>query len=442
MGNSKFVSSFNKLPKRKALINSSLQGRTVMEEQYGFTITNTPARVMQVGSITSYTFHIERDSVNSTFFENLVVQNDSIGNTTAHIIKYTPYEPMTSFTEHNSYSFEGSAEFTSIIYDDASISSTGKIITVCRSLWGTRCNANIDGYCVAPSHIPFSICNKQNCLTQQFINETCNTYDDGEPEETPIGGGGSSYGTGGGGTDPIFSDPVCGSNCIEPYEDTIEDPCIELKKLFNTPKPDIKTTIINYMRPNIAVNPSGEIGAGLIKTDSGAFNTRLLQPTTSNQVFIPTGGSFYSGIHTHPLDTYPMFSWTDVYFLYKMNNNLSPINFVNVSFLLVCQDDSGDFQTYVIVFDETFSNTIDNIFNDPENSNCLPEAIAEMMDERLEKKYAKEDELGLRNYERAFLRMMMGYNVSLYKANTDLNNWNKLSLDNLTGTNVNTTPCN
>ena len=67
----------------------------------------------------------------------------------------------------------------------------------------------------------------QNCLAQQFLNETCNTYDDGEPEETPIGGGGSSYGTGGGGTVPIFSDPVCGSNCIEPYE-VISEPCIRL----------------------------------------------------------------------------------------------------------------------------------------------------------------------------------------------------------------------
>ena len=107
MGNSKFVNSFNKLPKRKAIINSSLQGKTVMEEQYGFTITNTPVRVMQVGNVTSYTFHIERDSIDNTFFENLVVQNDSIGNTTAHIIKYTPFTPMIIFSEHNSYSFEG-----------------------------------------------------------------------------------------------------------------------------------------------------------------------------------------------------------------------------------------------------------------------------------------------------------------------------------------------
>lgn len=102
---SKFATSFNKLPKRKTNLKSGEQARTVMEEQYGFTITNSPVRVVQVGNLTSYTFHIERNTPNSTYFENLVVQNDSIGNTTAHIIKYTPFMPMTSYTEHNSYSF-------------------------------------------------------------------------------------------------------------------------------------------------------------------------------------------------------------------------------------------------------------------------------------------------------------------------------------------------
>ena len=114
-----------------------------MEEQYGFTITTSPVRVMKVGNLTSYTIHILRNIPSNTYFENLVVQNDSIGNTTAHIIKYTPFMPMTAFAEHNSYSFEGETEFTSIIYDDTQVNTSGKMVTVCRNLYRTMCNGRI-----------------------------------------------------------------------------------------------------------------------------------------------------------------------------------------------------------------------------------------------------------------------------------------------------------
>ncbi|MCW1147199.1 hypothetical protein [Flavobacterium lacisediminis] len=137
-----------------------------MEEQYGFTITNTPVRVMQVGNLTSYTFHIERDSPNSTYFENLVVQNDSIGNTTAHIIKYTPFMPMMQFAEHNSYSFVGDSEVTSIVYDDNTININGRVITVCRNLYRTMCNGKSDGSCTGSPHIVNGAClnYSPNCI--------------------------------------------------------------------------------------------------------------------------------------------------------------------------------------------------------------------------------------------------------------------------------------
>jgi hypothetical protein len=217
-----------------------------------------------------------------------------------------------------------------------------------------------------------------------------------------------------------------------------EDPCVKLKNLFNTPKPDIKSTIINYMRPNIAVNPSGEIGVGLKKTDSRELDTRLLQPTTSNEIFIPTGASYYSGIHTHPLNTYPMFSWSDVYTLYKMNNNLSPINYGNASFLLVCQDDSGVFQTYAIVFDpNSFNENIDQFLNTPSNNGCTQEDIKDGLDQIIGEEFAKDS-----NYERVFLKFMAHTNVSLYKANSSLTNWSKLSMSNGFNNFVSSTPCN
>lgn len=220
---------------------------------------------------------------------------------------------------------------------------------------------------------------------------------------------------------------------------SINNPCNKLKNLFNTPQPNIKPTIINDLRPNIAVNPNGEKGASLIKTATGEMNTRVLPATTTNQINMPTGGSFYSGIHTHPrLAAYPMFSYSDVVFLQKMDTNIESYNQDLASFLLVCQDDSGTFQTYAIVFDPfSLNEGIDQFLNTPRNNGCSQDEIKEKIDEKLGREFAKDN-----NYERVFLKFMAHTNVSLYKANSSLTNWDKLSMSTGITNTVKSTPCN
>ena len=311
---SKFATSFNKLPKKKSTLQTSTQARTVMEEQYGFTITNTPARVMQVGKITSYTFHIERENSDPTFFENLVIQNDSIGNTTAHIIKYTPFMPMTAFAEHNSYGFEGETEFTSIIYDDTQANTTGKIVTDCRKLYGFRCTGanGTSGSCGAPEHIPMGQCTTwtPDCIKYTFITQTCTTYDDGQPGDGTGGGGtGGGTGTGGGGsTDPVYSDPVCGSGCIseEGY-----DPCTNANTaiananaLFNSPEVqqgmnDALTAKLNNPATN---NIEWAVGVG--QTSTGFTVTPAVTDYDPYSSTIPVSqvvGTYVADGHIHPL---------------------------------------------------------------------------------------------------------------------------------------------
>jgi hypothetical protein len=162
---------------------------------------------------------------------------------------------------------------------------------------------------------------------------------------------------------------------------------------------------------------------------------------------IPTYGDFYSAIHTHPLDCAPMFSWSDVVVLNSLNNNcnnLASHNTDMASFLLVCKDDAGVFQTYAIVFDPSSSNqTIDQFMNNPENVGCSSQEISEIMDNQLGIAYNKEYNSPTPNYERAFLRFMSNSNISLYKANSTLTNWSKLTLSNNSPTaTVNSTKCN
>ncbi len=228
---------------------------------------------------------------------------------------------------------------------------------------------------------------------------------------------------------------------MEEEDEEVTPPCVTLNKLFKKPKPDIKKTITDDLRPNIAVNPKGEKAAFIGKMADGTEGTIVGPASDENQVPIRTGTVYYSAIHTHPDNCYPMFTFGDVLVLNKLKNGLQPHNKGLASFLLVCKDDNGVFQTYAIVFDKRLANTIQNIFDSPENSGCSVLEIVDKMDERMEEKFIQEDKYGSKNYERAFLRMMSGYNVSLYKANTDLNNWSKLSLNPIIGTSVSETPC-
>ena len=95
--------------------NNSNMARSAFENQNGFTISNTNVKVIQTDSVTSYTMLIQRDSVfNSSYFENLVIQEDIFNNQKAFIIKYTPNQ-ITS-TVDNSFAFQGKIKKSQIAF--------------------------------------------------------------------------------------------------------------------------------------------------------------------------------------------------------------------------------------------------------------------------------------------------------------------------------------
>lgn len=438
---SKFATSFNKLPKKKSTLQTSTQARTVMEEQYGFTITNTPARVMQVGKITSYTFHIERENNNPSFFENLVIQNDSIGNTTAHIIKYTPFIPMTAFAEHNSYSFEGETEFTSIIYDDTQVNTSGRMVTVCRNLYRTMCNGRIGGLggdCTASTHVYNTICSDTtpNCIFQQFLTETCTTYDDGE-SEGGTGGGGTGGGTGtggGGGTDPVYSDPVPDNNYIAAVDAPFTTPCEQLKTLLN----DTNKQAIEYLETK--ANDTKEWGYSF---QTFPNSTNLAPPSviqaderepTKIKMSACTGGNYVGAFHTHPIPSaqgiVPMFSPGDFKWLRDVAlNHAIPHSVKNYNtYFLTLTVQSG---TYAIKIKDinkfvTFYGTKYDEFQ-----------------EKLKDKYrdmngseSDENELMI-----ALLEKLTNSGIGLYELNDNKTNWSEVTLNPLSNTTPKKTPC-
>ncbi len=173
------------------------------------------------------------------------------------------------------------------------------------------------------------------------------------------------------------------------------------------------------------------------------MGTTISNPTNEKRVFIRTGGNYYAAIHTHPNTAYPMFSWSDVYTLYMLHQEKEIHNAdMMASFLLVCQDDNGVFQTYAITFDDV-GTTLDQFFNNPENIGCSHVEIVKEMDNKLKKEFDKESLQSSPNYERVFLQANFGLSVSLFKANADLNNWSKLSISNNSNNEtVNSINCN
>jgi hypothetical protein len=95
--------------------NNSNLARSAFENQNGFTISNTNVKVIQTDSVTSYTMLIQRDSIsNSSYFENLVIQEDIFNNQKAFIIKYTPHQIIS--TVDNSFAFQGEIKKSQIAF--------------------------------------------------------------------------------------------------------------------------------------------------------------------------------------------------------------------------------------------------------------------------------------------------------------------------------------
>ena len=187
MTNKKFVNSFSKLPKSKRSITNATLGRTVMENEYGFTIANKPAKVIENNGETSYTFLITRDTTNTDSFENLVIQTDSSNTTKAVIIKYNLTSPITS-SEDNSYSFSSNSEITPIVYNNTTVSESSKMIIICYWITTTYCNYG------GSEHVAGA-----NCTASYKYNRSryhCTAGDDGTMDAIPSDGGGGSDGGG------------------------------------------------------------------------------------------------------------------------------------------------------------------------------------------------------------------------------------------------------
>ncbi|MCX8534696.1 hypothetical protein [Chryseobacterium luquanense] len=167
------------------------------------------------------------------------------------------------------------------------------------------------------------------------------------------------------------------------------NPCEKLKNLLDPAKANLKPLIIHGMYDHINNNPSGEGGINLKREANGNLSSEPSAYTNTNKANILTGGYYYAGVHSHPKDTYPMFSWTDIYVLYKLEMNIASFNYRQSSLLLVCEDANGVKQTYAIIF-ENVGSMMEAILNNPKYAGYTPKEICDEIDLVLQEKYDEE----------------------------------------------------
>lgn len=352
-----FVAAFSKFSKQK---NRGTQSKTVMEAEYGFSIVPNMAKVIESGHNTSYTFKITRQINNSEYFENLVINRDSLSEITAYILKYIPSKPLSPSDIHQSFHFEGGVSITPIVYNGSEISKTTICITaqilMCDQAWSST-NTGV--------HVATNDCKDQNHLFYSPVT-TCYTvngdvgggdFGDDPVVIAPIGGGGGDPPTDG---TPPNNCPRCPVIITAPVEDVAPapiqpNPCEKLGKLIQQKK--VKSGL-NHLKNNLETNLETVYSLEYDATNNSVSLRPGASGTRSGMVRIfPTT---FGAAHNHPVkledddSSYPMFSADDLLTPYQiaMSSGFQPADYPLTN-LMVAPDN-----TYALIPNDVHSLSI------------------------------------------------------------------------------------
>lgn len=283
-----FRKIFEKLP----FANSNKQKKTFEISNENYQILKQPAKVIEHQNKTSYTFLISREIVDNSFFENLVIEIDSLKNSKSFIIKYIPTKLIHKLK--NQVDFEGEIEVTPIINDN----KLGKInyqSVFCFTEIVSACNGN-------PWDCGGSICG-------YYSRNTCVT----------LGGSSSALSFGTSSTSSFF-DPSSGGGGSISNSSVITSPNLPnddevIRKLYNTflttlnknqycflgLNPPFNQDVINYLIENEFTSTNRTIAKELINTamntsDAGFAYIVMVDPSFKNtpclyNIYTALGGS-------------------------------------------------------------------------------------------------------------------------------------------------------
>ncbi len=280
MINKEFRTVFEKLP----FTNSNKQGKAFKSSNENYQITNQPAKVIEHQNKTSYTFLISRDINDDSFFENLVIEIDSLKNSKSFIIKYIPSKLF--HTLKNQVDFEGEVEVISLnnsMNSNNKLAKTNNVSLFCFTEIVSACNGN-------PYDCKGSICgyySKSTCVslggsggTLSFGTSSTSSFYD-----SSSGGGGSISGN------SVITSPNL------PNDDEV------IRKQYNT----FLTTLNKNQYSFLGLNPpfNQQITNYLIENDFTSVNRNTAKELINTAMNASDGSFVYKIIQDPSFQTNP-----------------------------------------------------------------------------------------------------------------------------------------
>ncbi|MEY2702979.1 MAG: hypothetical protein RLY43_1617 [Bacteroidota bacterium] len=282
----KFTKALKEVEKiRTSKIRANTTNKTVMEEQYGFTISTLPVNVVSNDTLTSYTIFVTRDSMPTNVIENLVIQIDnSTNNIEAYLMKYVN---DTEITENfNMIDFHGTKSILPITYNANESSTSSKIsaIEICRPI--------TSWYCYGSGHHTSS----EGCtMGYAIVSVTCSTY------FTDSGGGGGSGDTStpvsSGTSGAIVTAPSGGNNSNSGGSSTpaLPNPCSRLQKGTSSNAYKQKFKALNKLSNFTLPYETGFTQ----KMVNGALSYINLQAPNGSSLNFPSGSLNFTHVHNN-----------------------------------------------------------------------------------------------------------------------------------------------
>ena len=183
-----------------------------------------------------------------------------------------------------------------------------------------------------------------------------------------------------------------------------------------------------------------------MKDNNGNYATTNFVISESTDSAEPKfSGYFYGSIHSHWYDLYPMFSWMDVYTL-KRHYELASANNKSEAIVMMAGKDCltcSHVSLYALKIDD-FNAFLTKINADMINPDDPTNADINEQKKYADRQFKEKFNLSMTNQdlEKLFLEHFNNSGISIYKANDELTNWDKLSLSGNPISPISNTPCN
>ena len=241
------------------------------------------------------------------------------------------------------------------------------------------------------------------------------------------------------------------------FETFIEN-CVELNKLLQTPTYPIQqpaeSAVMAIHNLENELDESGEKGYSLRHNSSLNAYASPTNNNSYNKVRYPNFPNVFGGIHTHPDNNkiIPIFSPDDIRSLLAFSQNYNNGNTDDKSlFVHILVGSTGN---YAIKIDDIIKlQQIANIFLDDKDANGDGADELRLLYRRYDNLFDKYyNEMTSQfigsdtDFQKAFLQFITekyDFGISLYEANDDMTNWNKLTLNHSSNIpSVDSIPCN